>query len=73
VAPEVSVNDPRVIVGEMQHADGRRFVWFISESEAPSSCTPRLSSGTLRELDGGAVRLPIELEAFGVRVLERTG
>jgi hypothetical protein len=73
VAPEVSVNDPRVIVGEMQHDDGRRFVWFISECEAPLSCTPRLQSGQLRELEGGAVSLPLELEAFGVRVFERAG
>jgi hypothetical protein len=67
----VSVNDPRVIVGEMLHADGRRFVWFISESEAPLSCAPRLSAGTLRELEGSAVKLPLELEPYGVRVLER--
>ena len=73
VAPAVSVNDPRVIVGELEHADGRRFVWFISESDQRVSCTPRLSSGTLRELEGGAVKLPIELEPFGVRVVERAG
>lgn len=73
VAPEVCVPDPRVIVGEMLHADGRRFVWFISESEARVSCTPRLSAGTLRELEGGAVKIPLELEPYGVRVLERVG
>jgi endo-1,4-beta-mannosidase len=71
VTPEVSVNDPRVIVGEMQHADGRRFVWFISECESQLSCMARMSSGSLREFDGGAVRLPLELEPFGVRVFER--
>lgn len=71
VTPEVSVNDPRVIVGEMLHEDGRRFVWFISESDTRLSCTPRVNGGTLRDLEGGAVRLPLELEPFGVRVLER--
>jgi hypothetical protein len=57
----------------MVHDDGRRFVWLISECESPLRCTPRLSSGALRELDGGAVRLPLELEPYGVRVLERVG
>jgi endo-1,4-beta-mannosidase len=71
VSPEVRVNDPRVITGEMVHADGRRFVWFISESEAPLSCTPIVASGSLRELDGAAPQLPLALPAFGVRVLER--
>jgi endo-1,4-beta-mannosidase len=73
VTPEVRVNDPRVITGEMVHPDGRRFVWFISESEAPLSCAPIVLSGTLRELDGGVPELPLALPAFGVRVLERKG
>ncbi|HTV20306.1 MAG TPA: cellulase family glycosylhydrolase [Polyangiaceae bacterium] len=73
VAPEVSVNDPRIIVGEMVHDDGRRFVWFISESETPVSCTPRIATGALRELEGGALKMPLALEPFEVRVVERVG
>ena len=65
------MNDPRVITGEMQHDDGRRFVWLISESDAPLTCTPRLASGTLHDLDGAPIPLPLELEAYAVRVLER--
>jgi hypothetical protein len=61
-----------VIVGELAHRDGRRFVWFISECATPLTCAPLLSSGTLRELEGGAPRLPLALDPYGVRVLERT-
>lgn len=74
VAPEVRVHDPRVVVGEMVHESGRRFAWFISQSDAPLSFTPTLASGRLRPLaqDGGPdVPSPLELPAFGVTVLER--
>lgn len=73
VTPEVRVHDPRVVVGEMVHESGRRFVWFISQSEAPISFTPILASGRLRPLTpGGAsdVTSRLELPAFGVSVLE---
>jgi endo-1,4-beta-mannosidase len=72
VTPEVRVHDPRVIVGELEHEDGRRFVWFINESDSPLTCTPKLVSGGLRELAGMTSPDALELEAFGVRVLERT-
>lgn len=71
VIPEVRVLDPRVIVGELVHEDGRRFVWLISESDASVACTPELASGSLRELDGAPPRFPLALDPFGVRVLER--
>lgn len=73
VVPEVRVADPRVIVGEMVHDDGRRFVWFISSSDASLSCKPLLGSGSLRELGGTAERSHIDLEPFGVVVVERVG
>ena len=73
VQPDVRVNDPRVIVGELRHEDGRRFVWFISESDAPLDCTPVLGDGSLRELTGDAVASPLALPPFGVRVLEWVG
>ena len=69
--PEVRVLDPRVIVGELEHEDGRRFVWLVSESDRPLTCTPQLASGSLRELDGTTPAAPLALEPFGVRVLER--
>ena len=71
VTPEVRVHDARVIVGEMVHEDGRRFVWITNASDAPLSCEPLVKSGSLRELGGGKVRSRVELEPFGVVVLER--
>jgi endo-1,4-beta-mannosidase len=73
VLPEVRVEDPRVIVGEMLHQDGRRFVWFINASDAKLACQPVLASGSLSLLDGEERRTTIELEPFGVNVLERRG
>jgi hypothetical protein len=74
VTPEVRVHDPRVIVGEMVHESGRRFVWFISQSDAPLAFRPILASGHLRSLaEGGPAKVTSELELppFGVSVLER--
>jgi len=80
VTPEVRVLDPRVIVGEMVHESGRRFVWFISQSETPISFTPIVRGGTLRALGRATPLDPtsapngaplLELPAFGVSVLER--
>jgi endo-1,4-beta-mannosidase len=70
VSVPVRVNDPRVIVGDMIHEDGRLFVWFISESDAPLRCTPLVTAGSLRELDGSVAPRELQLEPFGVQVLE---
>jgi hypothetical protein len=77
VTPDVSVADPRVVVGELVHEDGRRFVWFINMVDTQLQCEPRLSGGTLRELDAeqDPVRphphgYNLELAPFAVRVLE---
>lgn len=70
VAPDVQVADPRVEVGELQHDDGRRFVWFINMLDAPTRTTPRMRAGTLRHLETGALVTHVELGAFGVQVLE---
>jgi len=74
VTPDVSVADPRVVVGELVHEDGRRFVWFINMVDTSLRCEPRLRSGVLHSLDGA--REPIgnslEFPPFGVHVLELT-
>jgi len=70
VSPPVRVADPRVVVGEMRHKQGRRFVWFLSQHDAALECSPIVAAGELRELEGGPVRVPLALEAFGARVLE---
>lgn len=70
-APTVSVNDPRVLVSAMIHEDGREYVWFISQADQPLRVTPTIHTGTLRSLEGDE-RKTIELNPFGVEVLQRT-
>lgn len=79
VAPEVSVADPRVTVGELAHEDGRRFVWFINLVDGEVRCQPRLPGAQLLPLFGsepGAEGEPASadggfmLPPFGVRVWE---
>lgn len=72
VSPCVRVADPQVVVGEMRHQQGRRFIWFLNQRDGVLECTPSVSRGELRELDGSPVRMPLALEAFDVRVLELT-
>jgi len=64
--------DPRVVVGELEHEDGRRFVWLINLVDAALSCEPRLRAGALRQLEGARelTGKSVELGPFGVRVLE---
>jgi hypothetical protein len=71
VTPEVTVADPRVVVGELVHEDGRRFVWLINMVAAALSCEPRLRAGALRSLEGPRelTGKSVELGPFGVRVL----
>jgi endo-1,4-beta-mannosidase len=69
--PEARVNDPRVIVGEMVHEDGRRFVWLINASDAALVCTPIIATGTLRDLTHQRRQSGVELGPFAVSVLER--
>jgi hypothetical protein len=73
VSPDVHVADPGVVVGELVHDDGRRFVWFINLLEKPVRCTPRVRPGSLKHLETGAPVTQVELGAFGVQVLERSG
>ncbi|RKN35169.1 cellulase family glycosylhydrolase [Streptomyces hoynatensis] len=72
VAPEVSVPDPRVLVGRMAHEDGRVFVWFVSEHEEELAFRPTLPEGAgLRDLDGAPLTT-LTLPPFGVIVAELT-
>jgi len=66
------VADPRVVVGELVHEDGRRFVWFINMVDSTLSCEPKLQAGALRSLDSARELEPgrLELGPFAVRVLE---
>jgi len=66
----VSVGRPDVLVDFLVHEDGRRLVWFISQSEESISVRPDIREGIrLVELsDGEAVSLPVEIPPLGVRV-----
>ena len=69
----VRVDDPRVVVGEMVHDDGRRFVWFVSQHEAELTVSPVLAGlpegSTLVDLEGQA-QASVDLGAYGVVVRE---
>jgi endo-1,4-beta-mannosidase len=71
VTPEVQLDSPDVVCGEMVHEDGRRFVWLINMTPDPLTASPRLASGSLRGIDGGTPVTSVRLPAFGVAVLER--
>ncbi|ONK13797.1 cellulase family glycosylhydrolase [Streptomyces sp. MP131-18] len=71
VTPDVTVDDPRVLVGRMEHEDGRTFVWFVSQHPEPLTVKPRVAVGTLRDLTGQQFPA-VELFAYGVVVTELT-
>ena len=68
VVPDLRVDSPEVIVGEMEHADGARFVWLINMTDVETMATPR--GAELVTLDGDSVR-QVTLPPFGVEVLRR--
>jgi endo-1,4-beta-mannosidase len=71
VSRPVTVEDPRVAVDIVDHADGRRFVWLVSQSDAPLAVKPTVAAGSaLRSLDGGEVSDGVTLAPFGVGVCE---
>jgi endo-1,4-beta-mannosidase len=67
----VRVDDGRVVVAEMVHDDGRRFVWFVSQHDADLTVSP-LADGTLFDESGDPVS-SLALGAYGVQVLEYDG
>ena len=69
VTRDVRVPDPAVNVGEMVHDDGRRYIWFVSESAEKSTVRPATGSRHLIGEDGANIE-SFELEPFGVTVLE---
>ena len=68
VVPDLRVDSPDVIVGEMEHADGARFVWLINMTDVETTATPR--GAELVTLDGDSVG-QVTLPPFGVEVLRR--
>jgi endo-1,4-beta-mannosidase len=72
VVPAVTVADPRVLVDALEHEDGTRFVWLVSQCDDELKIRPRAEHGSLTSLDGGAVDAPLLLPAYGVVVLRHT-
>jgi endo-1,4-beta-mannosidase len=69
----VQVDDPRVLVDGLVHADGRRFAWLTSLHDAPLTVRPRTVSRT--HLADLATATPVDrvtLPPYGVRVLQLT-
>ena len=68
VAPDLSVDSPDVIVGEMEGGDGARYVWLVNMADAEVETVP--SGASLLTLDGDAVA-SVTLSPFGVEVFTR--
>jgi hypothetical protein len=65
----VTVTDPHVSADVLVHADGRRFVWLVSQSPEPLTVRPA-AEGTLHGLEDGEPVTDVALDAYGVAVLE---
>ena len=63
----MQVDDPRIFVDSLVHADGRRFVFFVSQHPDPVTFTP-VVPGTLVALDGSPSDASISLDPYGVAV-----
>jgi endo-1,4-beta-mannosidase len=72
VTPPVTVPDPRVLVDALEHEDGTRFVWLVSESDDEVKVSPRVEQGSLTTMDGDAVDSPVLLPPYGVQVFRHT-
>jgi endo-1,4-beta-mannosidase len=72
VRRDITVADPRVIVGEMTHDDGRRFIWLVSQSPEELLAQPVVPAGRLMTLDGESAP-SVALDPYGVVVLELRG
>lgn len=74
-ATAVSVPDPRVLVDALEHEDGTRFVWLVSESPDELKAELRFGAdhrgGALETLDGTPVVDTVTLAPYGVRVLRQ--
>lgn len=68
---DIASGDDRVIVDGIRHEDGRRFSWFVNISGDAVSVSPTAPDAeSLVDLDG-AEASELEIEPYGVRVLER--
>jgi endo-1,4-beta-mannosidase len=69
----VVVADPHVAADVLDHADGRRFAFLLSQSDRPLTVKPVTSGGRLADLAGGEEAPAVDLPPYGVRVLRLAG
>ena len=75
VVRDVVTGDPRVNIGELSHEDGRRFVWFVSQSVDEVTIRPLLSGGlSLYDIDSNEMLADVTMPPYGVAIclLRRT-
>ncbi|WP_433892669.1 beta-galactosidase trimerization domain-containing protein [Streptomyces sp. CA-111067] len=75
VAPEVSVDDGRVVCDEVTHAEGTRYVWLVNTTAEAVAARPRLAAGAQLTdvLSGEDLTAKADLAPFGVRVARLGG
>ncbi|MFD7921985.1 cellulase family glycosylhydrolase [Streptomyces sp. NPDC059740] len=65
----VTVDSPQVSADLLEHEDGRRFLWLVSQSEQEVRVTPQAAGEPVDLATGEPVPSPV-LAPYGVRVLE---
>jgi len=68
VTRPVTVEDPRVLVAELRHQDGRRFIWLVSQAASEITVKPTVE-GHLADLETDETVEEVALQGYGVRVL----
>lgn len=68
VERDVRLDDPQIFTDTLIHADGRRFIFFVSQHPDEVTVTPRVA-GTLNTLSGDPAA-SVTLPAYGVEVRE---
>jgi hypothetical protein len=66
----VTVEDPRVSADVLAHADGRQFVFLVSQADTSLQVKPVLAGGKTLTEPGGNEPAEIVLPPYGVGVLE---
>lgn len=69
--PDVRVDDPRIVVDGLRHADGRRFVWLVNVTEEVVHARPVAQGCVLRDIETGDEADMVIVGPYEVRVLER--
>ncbi|MFE9252706.1 cellulase family glycosylhydrolase [Streptomyces sp. NPDC007088] len=65
----VTTGMPEVAADVLEHEDGRRFVWLVSQSAEETRVRPDCGGRQLRDVDSGEAVAEVRLAPYGVRVL----